>query len=93
MAVKEKQKVQALAAALADAALAQVYNDTGIDLSGLPPIMNGEQLAPVLGVSVGALANDRYRHVGIPFIKHGRRIRYLRSDVVRYLLSNRIEHV
>ena len=69
--------------------LSKLYVNTGIDLSTLPAVMTAEDLAPVLGVSVGALANDRYRHVGIPYTKHGRRVRYLRVDVARYLLANR----
>jgi hypothetical protein len=69
--------------------LSKLYVDTGIDLSVLPPIMTPDVLAPVLGVSVGSLANERYRRVGIPFIKHGKRVRYLRADVARYLIANR----
>jgi hypothetical protein len=69
--------------------LSKLYVDTGIDLLTLPAIMTAEQLAPVLGVTAGALANDRYRHVGIPFVKHGKRVRYLRADVARYLVANR----
>ena len=72
--------------------LSKLYVDTGIDLSVLPAVMTAEQLAPVLGVSVGALANDRYRRVGVPFTKHGKRVRYLRVDVARYLLAHRTEH-
>ena len=71
------------------AELHKLYLDTGIDLSTFPTIMTSEQLAPVLGLTVGGLANDRYRHVGIPFIKHGKRVRYLRADVARYLMAHR----
>ncbi len=71
------------------AELSKLYIDTGIDLNRLPAIMTADDLAPVLGVSVGALANDRYRRVGIPFVKHGKRVRYLRADVARYLIANR----
>jgi len=77
------------AAALADAALAELYGDTGIDLSALPTICTPEELAPVIRSTTGALANERYRHVGIPYIKHGRRVRYLRADVARYLSAHR----
>lgn len=69
--------------------LAQLYSDTGIDLSALPPICTPEELAPVIRTTVGALANERYRRVGIPYIRHGRRIRYLRVDVARFLAANR----
>jgi hypothetical protein len=72
--------------------LSNLYVDTGIDLSTLPAIMTADHLAPVLGVTVGALANDRYRHVGLPFVKHGKRVRYLRADVARYLIANRTSY-
>jgi hypothetical protein len=75
------------------AELSKLYVDTGIDLSAIPPIMTPVELAPVLGVTVGSLANERYRHVGIPFIRHGSRIRYLRADVARYLIAHRISVV
>jgi hypothetical protein len=72
----------------ADAELTQLYNKTGIDLSMVPPIMKAEQLAPAIGSSVGALAQDRYRKRGIPYIKMNRSIRYARAEVARYLLAH-----
>jgi hypothetical protein len=44
---------------MADAELAKLYTDTGIDLSMLPSIMTAEELAPAIRSSVGALAQDR----------------------------------
>ncbi|MGC2380731.1 MAG: hypothetical protein WA622_27020 [Mycobacterium sp.] len=72
-----------------DAALEELFNKTGIDLSPLPPVIAPERLAPEIGVTVGALAQDRYRNQGIPYIKLGRRVRYARADVARYLMANR----
>jgi hypothetical protein len=46
----------------ADAELSDLLHLTGIDLSALPPVMNTEQLAGVLGTTPGALA----RIVGSP---------------------------
>ena len=77
---------------LAAVELSKLFVDTGIDLSQMPAIMIPDELAPVLGVSVGALANDRYRRVGVPFVKHGKRVRYLRADVARYLIAHRTTH-
>lgn len=72
------------------AELAKLYVDTGIDLTELPPVITPKQLAPKIGVSVGALAQDRYRRRGIPYVEMGqRRIRYLRADVARYLIAHR----
>jgi hypothetical protein len=73
----------------ADAELEQLYADTGIDLSMLPPIAKSEELAAALRCSVGALAQERYRNQGIPYIKMGRRVRYVRAEVARYLMANR----
>lgn len=70
----------------------KLYVDTGIDVSNLPAVMTAKELAPVLNVTVGSLANDRYRRVGVPFTKISGRVRYLRADVVRYLVANRTEH-
>ncbi len=69
----------------ADAELAKIY----IDLSQLPPIMTAAILAPALDTTVEALANERYRKTGIPYVKYQKRVRYLRVDVARYLIANR----
>ena len=60
-------------------------------LDGLPSIMTTEQLAPALGLSADALAQDRYRADGrgVPFTRIGRRVRYLKADVLDYLVNNR----
>lgn len=62
-----------------------------LNLEALPPVMTTEQLAPVLGISADALAQDRYRTdgQGVPFTRIGRRVRYLRADVIQFLVDNR----
>jgi hypothetical protein len=74
---------------LANAELAELFRQTGIDLSTLPAIMNTAQLALVLGMTPQALAQDRFRCGSIPYVKIGRRVRYLRADVTRYLVTHR----
>jgi hypothetical protein len=74
---------------LVESELAEVLRQTGVDLSVLPPVMSTEELAPVLGITPGALTQDRYRGSGFPYVKLGRRVRYLRADVARYLVSHR----
>ena len=69
-----RQTVAATAAALADAELTKLYADTGIDLSMLDPVITPDELAPVMRTSVGALAQDRYRRRGIPWVRYGKRI-------------------
>ncbi len=75
--------------ATTESKLAKLCADAGFDLNELPPVMTAEQLGPILGQTVAAMASDRYRGIGPPFVKHGRRIRYLRADVARYLLAHR----
>lgn len=52
-------------------------------------VMTAKQLAAELHISVAALAQDRYRGTGIPFVKVGARVRYMREDVEKYLSANR----
>jgi hypothetical protein len=42
-------------------------------------------VAYLTSISVKSLRNDRWRRVGIPFVKRGRSVLYLRSDVESYL--------
>jgi hypothetical protein len=48
----------------------------------LPPIATPTQLAKAVQTTVDALAQDRYRRRGIPHVKIGGRVRYLRADVL-----------
>jgi hypothetical protein len=57
----------------------------------LPPVSTGRQVAAVIGTSEAALSQERYQHKGIPYTKIGRRVRYLRSDVIEFLANNRVE--
>jgi hypothetical protein len=56
----------------------------------LPPVAKPEQVAVVVQTTVDALAQDRYRRRGIPYVKIGGRVRYLRDDVLKFLADNRI---
>lgn len=55
----------------------------------LPPIATPAQVAKVMQTTVDALAQDRYRRRGLPWVKIGGRVRYLRADVVSFLAANR----
>lgn len=59
------------------------------DLSALPPLLTPRELAAVLRTTEAALAQDRYRQRGVPYVKFGNRVRYLCSDVHDYLLARR----
>ena len=56
----------------------------------LPSVAKAEQVAVVVQTTVDALAQDRYRRRGIPYVKIGGRVRYLREDVLDFLAANRI---
>ncbi|SLE55349.1 Uncharacterised protein [Mycobacteroides abscessus subsp. massiliense] len=57
----------------------------------LPPVATTKHVAAVLGTSEAALSQERYLHRGIPYTRIGRRVRYLRSDVIEFLAANRVE--
>lgn len=59
-------------------------------LVDLPPIAKADQVARVVQMTVDALSQDRYRRRGIPYVKIGGRVRYLREDVLKFLADNRI---
>jgi hypothetical protein len=77
---------------LTDKELSRLFIDTGIDLSTLPAIATARELAPVMGTTESALAQDRYRRRGIPYVKYESRVRYLRADVARYLAAHRSDN-
>ncbi|MCB0931643.1 MAG: DNA-binding protein [Mycobacterium sp.] len=56
----------------------------------LPAIFTAKVLASFLDTSEASLAQDRYLHRGVPFTRVGRRVRYLREDVLKYLADNRV---
>jgi len=55
----------------------------------LPAVAKADQVAAIVQTTVDALAQDRYRRRGIPYVKIGGRVRYLRADVLAYLAANR----
>lgn len=77
-----------VSAALADAS-ASLAQDGLIPGGLLPEVSTGKQLATFLQTTEAALAQDRYLKRGVPYVKVGARVRYLRADVLRYLAANR----
>lgn len=55
----------------------------------LPEVATSKQLAAYLQTTEASLAQERYLGRGVPFIKVGKRVRYLRGDVLAYLESQR----
>lgn len=52
------------------------------------PLIKAEQVAQLVGTSVGQLAQWRFHGDGPPFIKLGRSVRYRWSDVEAWLDDN-----
>lgn len=69
----------------------QLVNDLArqIPTDVLPAVAMPKDVANLIGSTEAALAQDRYLSKGIPFTRIGRRVRYLRADVLAYLAANR----
>ena len=55
-----------------------------------PPVdfdepLPAKKVAHLFGTSEERLANDRYLGRGIPYVKYGSRVYYLRSDITAFL--------
>jgi hypothetical protein len=61
------------------------------NLDELPAVMTPPDVAGVIQTTINSLAQDRYLGRGIPFVKLGRRVRYLREDVLDYISANRVQ--
>jgi hypothetical protein len=58
-------------------------------LDELPPLLTPPEVAGLLRTTTNTLAQDRYLGRGVPFIRHGRKVLYARTDVMAYLEGNR----
>ena len=50
-----------------------------------------EETAKMLKKSTQSLRNDRHLRRGLPYVKFGRSVRYLESDIIKYIHMNRID--
>jgi hypothetical protein len=57
----------------------------------VPQALNEHEAASMLCLAVQTLRNARHLRMGCPYIKIGRSVRYLLSDVEEYLQKNRID--
>jgi hypothetical protein len=53
--------------------------------------LTAEDVARILGTSVGGLAQLRFRGEGPAYLKFGRAVRYLDSDVEAYITAARVQ--
>lgn len=49
-----------------------------------------KRVGDITGYGLQTLRNHRYRGVGIPYVKIGRAVRYLESDVYAYMEARKI---
>jgi hypothetical protein len=56
-----------------------------------PLAINEYEAARILAKSVQSLRNERHLRKGCPYIKIGKCVRYLLSDLIDYLNENRID--
>lgn len=62
------------------------YSSDISDSSKIPDmLLTAKEVADYLSISVEALAQDRFRGDGIPFVKIGSRVRYRLSSLLAYL--------
>lgn len=78
---------------LCDPAYEKVLADLAqaIPVEVLPPVATGGHVAALVGASEESLSQDRYLGRGIPYTKVGRRVRYLRGDVLAFLAAHRVQ--
>ena len=58
-----------------------------LTLTELPEVATAADIARVFQTTEDALAQDRYLRRGLPYIKFGRRVRYLKADILVYLAA------
>ncbi|MGP4058439.1 helix-turn-helix domain-containing protein [Mycobacterium sp. 4D054] len=62
------------------------YSSEKSDSSKIPDmLLTAKEVADYLSISPDALAQDRFRGDGIPFVKIGSRVRYRLSSLLAYL--------
>lgn len=61
-------------------------------MAELPELLTPEETADWLGMSVESLSQNRYLRNAktIPYLKVGKRVRYIKDDVIEYVKANRI---
>ena len=57
----------------------------------IPQVVNEHKAAQLMDKSVQTLRNERFLKKGCPYLKLGKSVRYLISDIKNYLTQNRID--
>jgi hypothetical protein len=56
----------------------------------LSKCLNEKEVATLLQLSVAKLRRDRWLGRGVPYLKHGRSVRYLEGDILKFIEDNRV---
>lgn len=65
------------------------YSSEKSDSTKIPDmLLTAKELADYLSISTEALAQDRFRGEGIPYVKIGSRVRYRLSSLLKHLEEN-----
>lgn len=65
------------------------YSSEKSDSTKIPDmLLTAKEVADYLSISPDALAQDRFRGEGIPYVKIGSRVRYRLSSLLTYLEEN-----
>ncbi|ORV53085.1 hypothetical protein AWC03_21295 [Mycobacterium europaeum] len=56
----------------------------------MPALMTTAEVADLIRASKESLNQDRYLGRGLPYVRIGRKIRYRREDILKYLSDNTI---
>jgi len=56
----------------------------------MPILLTTKDVSKALGRAVQTLINDRHKGKGLPYVKLGANVRYLKSDVENEIRKNRI---
>ncbi|ORB87514.1 hypothetical protein B1987_13735 [Mycobacterium kansasii] len=59
-------------------------------MDSLPALMTTAEVAEFIRASKQSLDQDRYLGRGLPYVRIGRKIRYERAAVLKFLADNRI---
>jgi hypothetical protein len=60
-------------------------------LDEMPDLLKPAEAAVLLRTTTNTLQQDRYLRRGVPYVKHGHRVLYMRKDIVAFLDANRCE--
>jgi|GEM_PF-2492053 len=63
----------------------------GREGNALERALTEHEAAQIINKAVQSLRNERHRGVGCPYVKIGKSVRYLVSDIIDYLRKHRID--